>query len=427
MYKLKSSKTFYDGIMRSLILTFIVYILSATAYIDAQELSDSDNLIYNCVIKCDTNRLLTKLQANNDSKGIPYFKGLSYALYAKETEAIENLLLASLDSSSVYASSARNNLLTYLFYTGQYGKCYLYYKLFKIDPGKFEDIALYSTYPKSEFIFKEDSYTVPFQLRSKSIAIIKIHVNGAIGRLIVDTGSTQTIISEHFAKKAGIKIIPEKSKILTSTNKETMGGISSIDEMNFCNITIKNLPIKSVPSIFKFPVTARIGRIDGLLGLDVLRQIKYSLDFNNSKFTVEKPTLNKVNNSSKNLFACNEALLNLCTDDNKPFYCFYDSGSNDFNLTKYTKDKTHYYESKLKRHRNFGINGTKLIEKAIQISNFRFKSGRNIINIPKATFTNREYWIMNIPVHAIVGNKAFINGCITVDFLNNRFEYKEQY
>lgn len=375
-------------------------------------------------MEADLESLRAQLKANEDAFGLPYLQGMMLALNGQTQQAIDSLRKAATDSSSPYRHIASRELLNVYANAGQYQQyCQFASQIHQV-VGRYQDARLFATYPVLQINFSKQRDSIAFQLRRKSYVVITMLVNGRPARFIVDTGCSQTIITHQLAQRLGLTVTKTESPVLTATNQLLAGGSVLLDSIQLGNLMVNNLPVKCYSRIFGFPVSLRIGHVDGLIGLDILKHLRYSIYFKQRYCLLEKPIVEPVSRP-KNLFAGNEALLYQFTQDGKPFYLFYDSGSNDFNLTRFARNKVGNYRSKLVKHRTYGLNHSHLVERVDQIKHFSFRSNAHLVGVPKATFTQREYWIMNIPVAAITGNKPFRKGVICIDFLNGHFSYFE--
>lgn len=406
------------------IFFFVLFTFSNRGILLAQGLSTSDSIVYQAIVENNLVTLKAQLKANNDTFGLPYLQGVMLALNGPTQQAINLLLKAATDSTSPYRDVASMELLKVYANAGQYKQYCQFDEQAHRQSGRYEDARLFATYPPTQINFVNPRDRIPFQLRRKSYVVVRMEVNGRPTRFILDTGCSQTIITNQLAQALGLTVTRTGTAVLTATNQLLAGGSTLLDRVQLGNLTVSNLPVKSYPRIFGFFASLRVGRIDGLIGLDILKHLRYTIHFEQHYCLLEKPVVTPAS-KPKNLFACNEALLYQFTRDGKPFYLFYDSGSNDFNLTRFARNKVMGYRSRFVKHRTYGLNGSHLLERVNQIKNFSFHSGSYLVRVPKVTFTQREYWVMNVPVAGIIGNKPFRKGVVCVDFPNGQFSYTE--
>lgn len=406
-------------------LSILIVLFSIIAFsIVAQPIPKQDSIIYKALADNDSIGLQNQLALNKDSHGKLYMEGIRACLQGQYADSEKLLSRVATDSTSPYRLVAKTELLSMLYANGQYKKLIQLSALFQLNPATFDDAALFSTFPATEINFIADSDKIPFQLRHKSYTIITILLNGKLGRFIMDTGCTQTILTDRMARLAGINVIPTNSQVTASTNQSITGGSGFLNQLSFGNLAVKNLPVKVFPNLMAlpFPFSLVLGRIDGFLGLDVLRHLRYTLDFKTKTCVLEKP-VKQPGAASKKLFAGISPLLYASTITNQPLYFFYDSGSDDFQLTQYAKNKLYDWPTKKVKHKNYGLNHTKFSERVDQIKDFRFLSDTTPVSVPKATYTSRNYHIISIPVDGVIGNRPFYKGKLTIDFPNGIFSY----
>ena len=345
-----------------------------------------------------------------------YFSALPYALYNRTDTAQSLLKSLALTKTNPNNQAARNYLLASYMANGQYADYCRFVEQDETKPDFYEDAVLFSSFPSSQLHFLTDAQAVSFTLRRKSYVIITAYLNGQRARLLLDTGATFTCITDKLAQRAGLDKKPSKAVFGTATNTPTTGSSALLNRLTFGNVDVRNLPVKC------FPTIVRGLHVDGLLGMDILHQLAYTIDFNSRLCTVKKPVVLPMD-STANLFRETVALLRVTTTDNQPLYFLYDSGSNLFNLTNTASDKIAGHRLKKSKTRSRGINKTHLTERTNKLNQFAFIVGRQTASADRVSFTTRQPILYNIPVDGIMTNKPFHTGTLTIDFPNGKFSY----
>ena len=107
--------------------------------------------------------------------------------------------------------------------------------------------------------------------------------NGAyetFAQMVVDTGATYTLISNEVAKKINLKVTGTKKIAFHSASGSENAPVVRVEQLALGKSTIKNLRV----IIHDLPEGAKI---DGLLGLNFLRNFRVTFDFKNGKLTLQ--------------------------------------------------------------------------------------------------------------------------------------------
>ena len=117
--------------------------------------------------------------------------------------------------------------------------------------------------------------TVPFVLLRGYLIVIEADV-GSLGgrRLIVDTGTTSTVLDRSVARQLGLG---GRESRLTLLNGDERVKTSILSGLTLGPITARSLPVFVADLSF---FTRELGtRIDGIVGLDVLRASSFTIDY----------------------------------------------------------------------------------------------------------------------------------------------------
>jgi len=114
---------------------------------------------------------------------------------------------------------------------------------------------------------------VRYSTRNAAI-LVPVEVNGVQARMIVDTGATMTLLTQGFAKRAGVETVRKLGSVVTTANGRTWvnGGLAE-------TMTLGGASLKRVPLHVHSAQGASLGEdVDGLLGLSFLGNFKMSLN-----------------------------------------------------------------------------------------------------------------------------------------------------
>lgn len=117
------------------------------------------------------------------------------------------------------------------------------------------------------------SAKVRYSTRNAAI-LVPVEVNGVQARMILDTGATMTLLTQGFAKRAGVEASKKKGIMAHTANGRTWvdGGLAE-------TMTLGGASLKKVPLHVHGTAGDSLGEgVDGLLGLSFLGNFKVSLN-----------------------------------------------------------------------------------------------------------------------------------------------------
>jgi predicted aspartyl protease len=115
---------------------------------------------------------------------------------------------------------------------------------------------------------------VPFELYGHLIV-----VKGSVGELedlnlVIDTGATMTVVNRDIARKLGLK---GPSRTVTAYGKKLRVEQLTLPSLKLGDLEFEDLPAQAAP--LSFSAMDRWLRIDGLIGLDLMRRTSLSVDY----------------------------------------------------------------------------------------------------------------------------------------------------
>jgi predicted aspartyl protease len=116
--------------------------------------------------------------------------------------------------------------------------------------------------------------TTPFQLGEQGGVIVRVMVNGhGPFRMLLDTGATHSAITAGVAARVNAR--PVAQATVTTPAGDTLRAIVAVDRIQFGHVTAENV----LPSVVGARAFDPDGTIQGLIGQDVLAELRYTLDF----------------------------------------------------------------------------------------------------------------------------------------------------
>jgi predicted aspartyl protease len=122
---------------------------------------------------------------------------------------------------------------------------------------------------------------IGFSFVHESLVVVPVFLNGrGPYRFLLDTGATNTILSNRVADQLNIPI--GKTQTLLTVGGTAMATKRIIDVIRFGNTQIMQLPI--IAADLKL---MRALHIDGIIGGDCLKQFRISIDYAHQLITIE--------------------------------------------------------------------------------------------------------------------------------------------
>ena len=107
---------------------------------------------------------------------------------------------------------------------------------------------------------------------NETVKVVSVLVNGVRARMMVDTGSTRTLLSRELARRAGIE--PTEAHIVYTANGEALKFGGRAD-----TISLDGAQLSSVPVFIEASTSSSFGRdLDGLLGQSFLNNFRSNGD-----------------------------------------------------------------------------------------------------------------------------------------------------
>lgn len=125
------------------------------------------------------------------------------------------------------------------------------------------------------------SYDVPFRLYHDYLIVVDGMLGELAGRhLVIDTGSSPTILDTFVARRLGLR---GRGSDLDLLNGRTRAKTSVLSSLTLGPITAKSLPVLVADLSF---LQRSIGaRVDAIVGLDVLQASNFLIDYGSQKMT----------------------------------------------------------------------------------------------------------------------------------------------
>ncbi len=274
---------------------------------------------------------------------------------------------------------------------------------------------------KTPLYFSKDVDTIPLEL-NLGIPFIKVKINGKEYNFIFDTGFTLSAISTDLLKECKIDTVRSMDLGVTAvTGKTVRNSICYPESIEFANVKASNhksLVLKSEDLIFKMWFITFL-KIDGAIGLDIIRKLDVDIDYKNKKVIIRKPQ--KKENRNKNLFLLDDPMVKLKAVDGTDLFFLFDSGAKTSEFHPIISDKLEIAKGKQSEERIWGVGGVEkmkyseipllsiyLLDKEITFENYKLFNGRAGL----------------IYTDGRLGSDIGKQNTLHLDFLNGIFEIK---
>ncbi|GAB4028839.1 retropepsin-like aspartic protease [Spirosoma gilvum] len=275
------------------------------------------------------------------------------------------------------------------------------------------EARLLTSQPLPNFSIPTDSIQLPIRVQKWPIVTVLIH--GKPYRFVIDTGCERTTISKRLASQLKSKPLFNVS-VINSLHQSTKAVLTRIDSLQIGELTIMNLPVWKT-TMTGFPA-------DGMLGWDVLQQFRFTIDYKAQQLSVRKPVFQPT--ATRNLLGTRRPLLVFHSSLGHQLNLFLDTGSNvGISLTPVGISKIGPYQKGSRLGAQLGIGGRFKIRKEQTIKHTDLRMGAHVLNLRKTQIERSNEIICSVLKDGTVGSGQFRKGRLSIDYLNNHFDYDE--
>ncbi len=142
-----------------------------------------------------------------------------------------------------------------------------------------EDVDVYAGPPPGE------SHSADFEMREFELARVPVQVNGSASQALVDTGAVYTIVGESFARRAGVREIPDsKASGRGLHGKDFPVTFGVVESLQFGGFHLKDVPVMLMPDdALIFETSRGEYSVPVVLGLHLLKEFTMDIDYRNRR------------------------------------------------------------------------------------------------------------------------------------------------
>lgn len=188
--------------------------------------------------------------------------------------------------------------------------------------------------PAVEYHFPAQPVTLPFLPAVTGTPTIVVRVNGHPLRFWVDTGSSITLIASDVAERVGVvPLSPDTLHMVTAVGV-TRAQPAAVSRLELGALSISGQTAAIIPAEElmlrvegQAGEAARSVKIDGVVGMDVVRRLDLRIDFFRGRMTLARPRPGRAGKGGRNLLWLGYPLVRLEQPDGRPLYFGLDTGA----------------------------------------------------------------------------------------------------
>lgn len=137
------------------------------------------------------------------------------------------------------------------------------------------DVPVYAGSPLGE------THSSDFQMRDFELIRLPVRVNGVASEAIVDTGAVYSIVTQSFARQAGVREIPDSRASGRGLHqKEFPVTFGVLDALEFAGFTLHDVPVMLMPDdALLFETSRGPFPVPAVLGLHLLKEFTIEIDY----------------------------------------------------------------------------------------------------------------------------------------------------
>jgi hypothetical protein len=159
--------------------------------------------------------------------------------------------------------------------------------LAKVRPGSIRHARLLAEKPHRSIRFSGEATPLPFELVRGQWVLVSVQVGSVRGRFLMDTGFSTTLLTKAFARSVGVEELDSFAQIEDGNGRVRRAPWGFVPELRLGPMSAQNVPVitsdrNSFPGI--------PGKIDGVIGWDLLQHADLTFDFPARTLEVREPS-----------------------------------------------------------------------------------------------------------------------------------------
>ena len=187
--------------------------------------------------------------------------------------------------------------------------------------------------PVPTYSFPASAVVLPFYAATTGTPIVNVRVNGVSKWFWIDTGSSMTLIASDVAAQTGVKALSPDTLHMVTAVGVANAQPAAIGRLEIGGLTIRGqqAAIVSADQLAidrgSAPGESGITRIDGVIGMDVVRRLDLQIDFLRRKVRFARPRPGSGGDRERNLLWLGYPVVRVQQPDGRPLYFGLDTGA----------------------------------------------------------------------------------------------------
>lgn len=272
--------------------------------------------------------------------------------------------------------------------------------------------------PRRTISFVPDAGPIPMELKRGQLVKARAKINGTEAVVFIDTGFTGSLVSEGFARRAGIEIHSQTIGMTDSNRKRREVQMVSARGIEIGGLKAENVPMIMSPLLF---LDNLVGDVDAVIGWDLLQHADVTWNFPATEMTLKQPSGPPV--TEPNLTGRRAPMLRVLSAEGRRLDLFLDTGYESRPPTVslvanadllFTKLDGRQAGFRWRPQFSMGMNSFR-VKWPRQVSPFEFWFDGQIFTIPLATVSRSVDVREGLQTcDGMIGNSPFLSGTLRV-------------
>jgi hypothetical protein len=190
--------------------------------------------------------------------------------------------------------------------------------------------AVLRTLPAPTYRFPREPVELPIRISPTGTPVVEVRVNGVPARFWIDTGANMTLIASSLAERAGVIPATADTLLLGGAVAHTRARPGLVRELKIGGLAVLG---RSAAIVAADDLRLPVGggeevQIQGVLGMDVLRQVDLEIDFMHRWVRFSRPAGGRRDaGPARNLFWLGYPVVRVDQEDGRPLFFGLDTGA----------------------------------------------------------------------------------------------------
>lgn len=141
--------------------------------------------------------------------------------------------------------------------------------------------------PARSLVFGTNASPVTFELRRGQWVVARVRINGLEAIALIDTGFSMSLVTENFARRAGIELFAQTIELSDANDSGRQVRVALVQELELGGLLARKVPVVCSPAGF---LDNFLGEVDAVIGWDLLQQADATWNFPEKVMAVSAPS-----------------------------------------------------------------------------------------------------------------------------------------